>query len=136
MWSYYYWVVVVVVCQYPIIIRPHCIFTDRRQQRQPNHNMTTYCVYGRTKTTINTILIRPHCMFTDRRQQRQPNHNMTTYCVYGRTKTTINTILIRPHCMFTDRRQVLSLGCRCCRLSVNTICGCIMIGFIVVVVRQ
>ena len=31
---------------------------------------------------------------------------------------------------------VLSLGCRCCRLSVNTICGRIMIGFIVVVVRQ
>jgi hypothetical protein len=44
--------------------------------------------------------------------------------------------------MFTDRRQqrqpnvVLWLGCRCCRLSVNTICGRIMIGFIVVVVRQ
>jgi hypothetical protein len=29
----------------PIIIRPHCMFTDRRQQRQPNHNTTTYCVY-------------------------------------------------------------------------------------------
>ena len=26
-------------------IRPHCMFTDRRQQRQPNHNTTPYCVY-------------------------------------------------------------------------------------------
>jgi hypothetical protein len=38
MWSYYDWVVVV-------MMRPHCMFTDRRQQRQPNHNRTTYCVY-------------------------------------------------------------------------------------------
>jgi hypothetical protein len=29
----------------PIIIRPHIVFTDGRQQRQPNDNMTTYCVY-------------------------------------------------------------------------------------------
>ena len=29
----------------PIITRPHIVFTDRRQQRQPNHNTTTYCVY-------------------------------------------------------------------------------------------
>jgi hypothetical protein len=28
----------------PIIIRPHIVFTDGRQQ-QPNHNTTTYCVY-------------------------------------------------------------------------------------------
>jgi hypothetical protein len=47
----------------PIIIRPHIVFTDERQQRQPNHNTTTYIV------------------FTDG-QQRQPNHNTTTYCVY------------------------------------------------------
>jgi hypothetical protein len=87
----------------PIIIRSHCIFTDRRQQRQPNHNTTTYCVYLRT-TTINPIIIRPHCMFTVRRQQRQPNHNTTTYCVV-----------------------VLWLDCRCLP-SVNAICGRIMIG--------
>jgi hypothetical protein len=31
---------------------------------------------------------------------------------------------------------VLSLDCRCCRLSVNTICGRIIIGFIVVVVNN
>ena len=27
----------------PIIIRPHMVFTDERQQRQSNHNTTTYC---------------------------------------------------------------------------------------------
>jgi hypothetical protein len=48
MWSYYDWVVVVLRDDNndnPIITRPHIVFTDRRQQRQPNHNMTTYCVY-------------------------------------------------------------------------------------------
>jgi hypothetical protein len=29
----------------PIIIRSHIVLTDGRQQRQPNHNTTTYCVY-------------------------------------------------------------------------------------------
>ena len=29
----------------PIIIRSHIVFTDGRQQRQPNDNTTTYCVY-------------------------------------------------------------------------------------------
>ena len=58
------------------------MFTDRGQQRKPNHNTTTYSVYGRTKTTINPIVIRPYCMFTDRGQQRKPNHNTTTYCAY------------------------------------------------------
>jgi hypothetical protein len=29
----------------PIIIRPHIVLTDGEQQRQPNHNTTTYCVY-------------------------------------------------------------------------------------------
>jgi hypothetical protein len=50
MWSYYNWVVVVCLLtgdnsDNPIIIRPHIMFTDGRQQRQPNHNTTTYCVY-------------------------------------------------------------------------------------------
>jgi BarA-like signal transduction histidine kinase len=40
MWSYYEWVVVVV-----IITQPHVVFTDGQQQRQLNHNTTTYCVY-------------------------------------------------------------------------------------------
>jgi hypothetical protein len=29
----------------PIIIPPHIVLTDGRQQRQPNHNTTTYFVY-------------------------------------------------------------------------------------------
>jgi hypothetical protein len=70
-------------------------------------------------------------MFTDERQQRQPNHNTTTYCVYRLTTTTINPIIIRPHIVFTDGRQQ-----QYTQSSVNTICGRIMIGFIVVVVRQ
>jgi hypothetical protein len=37
-WSYYDWVVVV---DNPIITRPHIVFTDGRQQRQPNQNTTT-----------------------------------------------------------------------------------------------
>jgi hypothetical protein len=48
MWSYYVWVVVVVrqLTQYvvvdnPIIMRPHIVFTDGRQQRHTNDNMTT-----------------------------------------------------------------------------------------------
>jgi hypothetical protein len=34
--------------------RPHIVFTDRRQQRQPNHNTTTYCVYWRTTMTTQS----------------------------------------------------------------------------------
>jgi hypothetical protein len=60
MWSYYDWVVSVVVRQLtqyhilclmtddndnPIITRPRIVLTDERQQRQPNHNTTRYCVY-------------------------------------------------------------------------------------------
>jgi hypothetical protein len=65
MWSYYDWVVVVfrLLTQYlvvlhdhilclltednnnPIIIPPHIVFTDGREERQPNHNMTTHYVY-------------------------------------------------------------------------------------------
>jgi hypothetical protein len=79
-------------------------------------NTTTYYVYCRTTTTINPVIIRPHIVFTDGRQQRQPNHNTTTYCFYWRTTT-----------MYYD------LVYCCCLPSVNTICGRIMIGFIVAV---
>jgi hypothetical protein len=106
-WLYYDWVVVVV--------------RQGRQQRQPNHNTTTYCVYWRTKTTTtqsqydhllclltedndNPIIMRTHIVLTDWRQQ--PNHNTITCCQYV---------------------VVLWLGCHC-RPSVNTICGRIMIG--------
>jgi hypothetical protein len=62
----------------PILIRPHIVFTDERQKRQPNHNTTTYCVYWR-------------------RQQRQPNHNMTTYCVYWRMTMTTSKHNMRSY---------------------------------------
>jgi hypothetical protein len=81
MWSCYDWVVVVVVrlltqyvvilwlgcrcCRPPVnttcgrimirlLLRPHIMFTDARQQRQPNHNTTTYCVYWRKTTTTQS----------------------------------------------------------------------------------
>jgi hypothetical protein len=99
---------------------------------------TRYCVYWRKTTTINPIIIRPHIVFNDGRQQRKPNHNTTTYCFYWRT-TTINPIIIRPHIVFTvSKHNMWSYydWVYCCLPSVNTICGRIMIGFIVVVFRQ
>jgi hypothetical protein len=83
------------------------VLTDGRQQRQPNHNTTTYCVYWRK--TINPIIIRPHMVFTDDDNNENP-------------------IITRPHIVFSDGRLVLWLGCRFCYSSVNTICGRIMIG--------
>jgi hypothetical protein len=57
MWSHYDWVVIVVLQtkdnDNPIIIRPHIVFTDGRQQ-QHNHNTTTYCVYWQTTTTTQS----------------------------------------------------------------------------------
>jgi hypothetical protein len=54
-WSYCDWVVVVFRNNdNPIITRPHIVFTDGRQQRQPNHNTTTYCVYWRKTTTTQS----------------------------------------------------------------------------------
>jgi FtsH-binding integral membrane protein len=96
----------------PIIIRPHIVFTDGRQQRQPNQQ------------TINPIIIRPHCIFTDRRQQRQPNHNTTTYCC-GRIM--IGLLLLSSVSKHTIWSYYDWIYC-CCRPSVNTICGRIMIG--------
>jgi hypothetical protein len=122
-----------------IIMRPHIVFTDRRQQRHKvvlwlgchccpsvnticgrimtglssisKHNMWSY--YDWVVVVVhNPIIMRPNIVFTDEQQQRQPNHNTT-------------------HIRFTDGRQrqpnhALWLGCRL--PSVNTICGCIMIG--------
>jgi hypothetical protein len=99
----------------PIIIRPHIVFTDRRQQRQPNENTTTYCVYWRTTTTINPIIIRPHCMFTDRRQQR----------LCGRIMIGLSLLSsVSKHTMWSYYYWVYC----CCRPSVSILCGRIMIG--------
>jgi hypothetical protein len=52
MWSYYDWVDLLTDDNdNPIIIRPHIVFTDGRQQQQLNHNTTTYCVYWRKTMT-------------------------------------------------------------------------------------
>jgi hypothetical protein len=72
--------------------------------------------YWRTTTTINPVIIQPPIVVTDGRQQWQPNHNTTTYCPYWRT-TTIK------HNMWSYYDWVYC----CCRRSVNTICGRIMI---------
>jgi hypothetical protein len=106
------------------------VLTDGRQQRQLNHNTTTYCVYlicarimiGLSLSSVskhnmwscydwvavvvndNSIIIRPHIVFTYGRL-RQPNHNTTTYCVYWRTTTNDNPIIISPHIVLTDGRQ-------------------------------
>jgi hypothetical protein len=111
-------VVILILClltndnnDYPIILQPHIVFTDGKQ-RQPNHNMTTYCVYWRyydwvnccCRPSVNTICGRIviGLSLLSSRQQRQPNHNTTTYCVYWRTTTTLNPIIIRRHIVFTD----------------------------------
>jgi hypothetical protein len=94
-----------------IIIRPHIVFTDGRQQRQPNHNTTTYYRYWRTTTTINPIIILPHCMFTD---------NM--WSCY-------DWVVVVVFRLLTQHVVILSLGCRCLP-SVNTICGRVMSGLI------
>jgi hypothetical protein len=161
----------------PVIIRPHIMFTYGRQQRQPNHNTTTYCVYWRTTTTINPIIIRQYVVVLWLGLlllSSVSKHNIWAYydwvycccrpsvtqylvvlwlgCVYWRTTTTINPVITRLHIVFTDGRQQRQpnhnttakhnmWSCYdwvyCCCLSlVNTICGRIMIGFIVVVVRQ
>jgi LmbE family N-acetylglucosaminyl deacetylase len=57
MWSYYDLVVV-------IITRPHIVFTDGRQRRQPNHNTTTYCVYWRKTTTTQLSSVSKHNMWS------------------------------------------------------------------------
>jgi hypothetical protein len=62
----------------------------------------------------NPIRIRPHIVFTDGRQQRQPIDNMTTYYEW------VVVVVVRQ---LTQYVVILSMGCRCCRSSVNTICG-------------
>jgi hypothetical protein len=89
------------------------------------HNMWSYYDW--------VVVVRPHNVFTYGRQQRQPNHNTTTYCVYWRKTTTTQSKYHHILCLLMDEKNdnpvvVLGLGCRCCRPSVNIICGRIMIG--------
>jgi hypothetical protein len=136
MWSYYDWVVIVIVSKrnmwsyydwvclltddndYPIIIWSHIVFTDGRQW-QPNHKTVVVIWLGcHCRPSVNTIcgrimigsllssiskhnmwfIMRPHIVFTDGQQQRQPNHNTT-------------------HIMFTDGRKWQICGRVMIRLS-------------------
>jgi hypothetical protein len=90
----------------PSIIRPHIVLTDGRQQRQPNHNTTKYCVNRRKTTTTN--------------QSKHDHILCSLYVVvlwFGcRCLPLVNTICGR-----------VMIGCRCVP-SVNTIGGRVMIG--------
>jgi hypothetical protein len=141
----------------PIIISPHVVLTDGRQQRQPNvvvfRLLTQYLVVlwlgCRCLPSGNTICGRVmiglsllssvskhnmwHVVLTDGRQQRQPNHNTTTYCVYWRRQQRQPNHNTTTYCVYwrktttTTYVVVLWLGFCCCRPSVNTICSRIMI---------
>jgi hypothetical protein len=149
MWSCYDWVVVVafrLLTQYlvvydndkSIIIRPHIVFTEGRQQRQPNHNTITYCGWGcRCLPSVNTIC--GDIMIGLSLLSSVSKHNMWSYYDWV-LLTNDNPIIIPPNIVLTDgrqqrqpnhntttycvywRRHVLWLGCRCCRLSVNIQC--------------
>jgi hypothetical protein len=100
----------------PIIIRLHIVFTDGRQQRQPNHNTTTYCAYWRKITiqyvvvlwlgcrcclpSVNTICGR--IMIGLSLFSFVSKHNM--WCLLTNDNND-NPIIIRPHIVFTDARQ-------------------------------
>jgi hypothetical protein len=135
-----------------MIIRTHIVFTDGRQ-RKPNHNTTTRpsvnTVCGRIMIGLSLFSVSKHNMWS---------YYDWVYCcsrpsvniICGRimiglslssvSKHNIilclltddnndNPIITRPHIVFTDGRQR--------QLNYNdTICGRIMIGFIVVLVRQ
>jgi hypothetical protein len=123
---------------------------------KPNHNRFTYCVYWLgcrcCRLSVNTLygrnmigfsflsFVSKHnmwsyydwvvivvvilCLLTEDNNNK-PNHNTTAYCVYWRTTTT-TTQPYYDHilCLLTNDNN----DCRCCRSSVNTICGRIMIG--------
>jgi hypothetical protein len=71
----------------------------------------------------NPIIIRPHIVFTDGHQQRQPNHNKTQYVVILWLGLLLFSF-VSKHNMWSYYDWIYC----CCRPSVNTICGRIMIG--------
>jgi hypothetical protein len=88
----------------PIIIRPHIMFTDGQQQRQPNHNTTTYCVYWRKTTTTQSCRIMIGLSLSS-----VSEHNM--WSCY-------DWVVVVVFRLLTQYWVVLWLGCRCCRPSV------------------
>ena len=125
-------------CQHtttPTITRPRIVLLTDDSKDKVNHNSTTYCVYWRTTTKLNSTIIRPRIVFTDRCQHTTkptitrprialltddnkdtPNLITTTCCVYWPTTTTTNPSIIRPHTMFTDGRQQWQIQPYCDRI--------------------
>jgi hypothetical protein len=90
----------------PIIIRPHIEFTDGTQQRQPNHNTTTYGGLGcRCLPLVNTIC--GHIMIGLSLLSSVSKHNMRSCYDWGllTEDNNDNPIIIRPYIVFTDGRQ-------------------------------
>jgi hypothetical protein len=105
MWSYYDWVYcccrpsVNIICgrtlclltddnnDNPIIIPPNIVLTDGRQQRQSNHNTTTYCVHWSVNTICGRIMIGLSISSVSK-------HNMWSYYdwVYCCCRPSVNTI--------------------------------------------
>jgi hypothetical protein len=108
MWSYYDWV----YCCYCPSVKTKC---------------------DRIMNGFIVVVVRqwPHIVFIDGRQQ--PNHNTTTYCVYWRTTTTTTQSFVLWLGLLlwsVSKNNMWSyyewIYC-CCRPSVYTICGRVMI---------
>jgi hypothetical protein len=98
----------------PSIIRPHIMFTDGRQQRQPNHNTTAYCVYWRRiMIGLSLSSVSKHNRWSCYdwvvvvvfRLLTQYVVILWLGCLTEDNMYTDNPIIIRPHIVFTDERQ-------------------------------
>jgi hypothetical protein len=69
---------------------PHIVLTDGRQQRQPNHNTTTYCVGCRSRPSVNTICGR--IMIWLWLLSSVNKHNMWSYYDWVYSLPSVNTI--------------------------------------------
>jgi hypothetical protein len=99
MWSYYDWVVVVVIrqlTQYLVVLWLGC-----------------RCC----RLSVNTIC--GHIIIGLSLLSSISKHNMWSY---------YDWVVVAVVRQLTQYVVVLWLGCRCCRPSVSTICGCVMIG--------
>jgi hypothetical protein len=155
MWSHYattycvYWRKTTTIN--PMIIRPHIVFTNGRQQRQPNHNKLTQYVVVLWLGLLLLSSVSKHNMWSYYDWVYCCCPSVKTICdrimigfivVVVLTDDNNNSIIIRPHIVFTNGQQqrqpnhnttniVFTDGhwVYCCfRPSVNTICGRIMIG--------
>jgi hypothetical protein len=103
----------------PIIIQPHIVFTDGRQQRQPNRlSVSTICGHIMIGLSLLSFVSK---------------HNMLSYYDWVVVVVCLLTddnkdypIILQPHIVFTDGKQ-RQPNHNCCP-SINTICGRIMIG--------